>query len=204
MHVVSSLDPLLKAVRAFFRHDVALRRDGSAVRLVLKDPAQPVRRAPTRAEVAAERERRELQRSRNQLRELLDIDPSQRGALRELAFLEQVLARKGWSALHRVQLGVLESALQQLESLVTNWSPEGLACLRSKMAVALAERQAGGEAGESTRGDLLGLPDPPLAAAQAIEAAKASAQALPDVEDADAAALRAAYEAMGVATTAGR
>jgi hypothetical protein len=35
---------------------------------------------------------------------------------------------------------VLQHALAQLEGLVTNWSPVGLASLRSKMAVAIIDR----------------------------------------------------------------
>jgi hypothetical protein len=196
---ISTFGVLKNGLRAFFGHHIALRRDDDGVRLVLHDRTQPASRPPTRAELAADQERRELQRTRTQFAELLDIDPMQRSRMRELAFLEQALARRGWTALHRVELTVLDTALQQFESLVTNWSPEGLACLRSKMAVALAERQAGGD-GATTKGDLLVLPDPPAVAAQAIATARsASAQALPEVVDDETAALRAAYESMGIA-----
>jgi len=36
---------------------------------------------------------------------------------------------------------VLQRALDQLEGLVTNWSPRGLAGLRSRMAVAIIDRE---------------------------------------------------------------
>ncbi|MCK7490381.1 MAG: hypothetical protein MZW92_00100 [Comamonadaceae bacterium] len=49
--------------------------------------------------------------------------------------------RRGFEALHKVPLDVLQRALEQLEGLVVNWSPAGLANLRSKMAVAVIDRE---------------------------------------------------------------
>ena len=56
--------------------------------------------------------------------------------------VEQALAKKGVRALRKLPLDVLRRALDQLEGLVTNWSPVGLAALRSKMAVTIIERDA--------------------------------------------------------------
>src|SRR5690349_694977 len=128
-----------KAVRAFFRHDLAVRRGGGGLRLVLEDPAlkRQASRAPTKAELAAARAEAELVQSRAELAQLLDQDAALRSRVRHLAFVEQALAKKGWRALYKVPLEVLQRALDQLETLVTNWSPAGLACLRSKMAVAV-------------------------------------------------------------------
>ncbi|MBU6258212.1 MAG: hypothetical protein KGO01_07315 [Burkholderiales bacterium] len=139
------LDPLRKALRAFFIHDVALRRvDAKGVRLVLEErgggPVAPPR-APTREELAARRENEEFALLRQQLSELLDDLPSTRRTMRHLVFVEHALAKKGLRAFNRLPLDVLQGALEQLEVLVSNWSPVGLAALRSKMAVAIIERE---------------------------------------------------------------
>ncbi|MBX3600909.1 MAG: hypothetical protein KF863_09795 [Rubrivivax sp.] len=135
-------DPLRQAAAAFFRHDLALRRDDSGVHVVLEErpaPGQP--RPPTRAEAAAAKEQAELALIRAQLKELLDELPETRQTMRHLVFVEQALAKKGLKALRKVPLDVLQRALDQFEGLVTNWSPEGLANLRSKMAVTIIDRE---------------------------------------------------------------
>lgn len=81
-----------------------------------------------------------LELSLQQLAALLDRQPQARLVLRALAKLEEALARRGWSTLDKMPLAVLERARDQLEGLVSNWSPAGLATLRSKLAVALIER----------------------------------------------------------------
>jgi hypothetical protein len=139
--VLSSFMQTLKtASAAFFKHDVALKRADDGVRLVLQQrPGQP--RPPTREELAARREGQELALMQAQLAELLNELPETRHTLRHLVFVEQALAKKGLRALHKLPLDVLERALEQLEGLVTNWSPVGLASLRSKMAVAIIDRE---------------------------------------------------------------
>jgi hypothetical protein len=188
------LAPLQKAVRAFFSHDVALRREDGRVQLVLESrPAAGSQRGATRAEQASARELRDLELARTELARVLDGDPSLRSTLRHLAFVEHALEKKGWRGLYKVPRDVLTQALAQLEDLVTNWSAEGLACLRSKMAVAVIEREdeapAPAPAAESAPAI---MENPAVMAARVIEDAMASA-------DDDDAALRAAYEAMGVA-----
>ena len=77
---------------------------------------------------------------RKQLAELLDELPETRQALRHLVFVEHAIGKHGLKALHKLPVDVLERALSQFEGLVTNWSPVGLASLRSKMAVAIIDR----------------------------------------------------------------
>ena len=55
-------------------------------------------------------------------------------------FFEQALPRRDCARSTNCA-EVLTHALEQLEGLVTNWSPVGLATLRSKMAVAIIERE---------------------------------------------------------------
>ena len=130
------------ALAAFFRHDLALRRAEDGVHIVLEergDARKP--KAPSRADLAARKEAQELALMREQLAALLDEQPETRPAMRHLVFVEQALAKKGLRALHKLPLDVLQRALEQLEGLVLNWSPVGLASLRSKMAVSIIDRE---------------------------------------------------------------
>lgn len=134
--------PLRTAAAAFFKHDLALRRDGQAMVLVLEQRPEPGKpRPPTRAELGARKDKEELTQMRAELAALLNELPETRPAMRHLVFVEQALAKKGLRALHKVPLDVLQRALEQLEGLVVNWSPVGLASLRSKMAVAVIDRE---------------------------------------------------------------
>ena len=185
---------LAKAVRAFFRHDLALRRGGGGLRIVLEDPAlkRPADRPPTKAELAAARAEQELVQSRSELAQLLDQDAALRSKVRHLAFVEQALAKKGWRGLYKVPMELLQRALDQLETLVTNWSPVGLACLRSKMAVAIIDREHQDDDAEADAYRTAAVLDnPPSLAAQAIEDARAA------TDDEEDAVLKAAYAALG-------
>ena len=185
--------PLRHAALAFFKHDVALRRDPEGVHIVLEDrpntPGKP--KPPSRADAAKRKEREELALMLEQLRELLDELPETRSAMRHMVFVEQALAKKGLRALHKLPLDVLQRALEQFEGLVTNWTPVGLASLRSKMAVAIIDREHMDPEAEAdayrTAAVLDVAPEPP-----------ASQQAEPE-EDcrSDDEALAAAYAALG-------
>jgi hypothetical protein len=137
------LSPLRKLIDVVFKHDVALRRVESGVRVVLQERGKrPGDGKPlSKAEVAAAREAKELELMRTQLAELLNEVPDTRHTMRHLVFVEQALKRKGLRALHRLPLDVLQRALEQFDGLVTNWSRVGLANLRSKMAVAIIDRE---------------------------------------------------------------
>ena len=133
---------LRAATAAFFKSDLAIKRAEDGVRIVLRERPAPGKPAPlSRDEIAAKREKQELKLMQVQLAELLSELPETRQALRQLAFVEQAMAKKGLKALHKLPLDVLQKALEQLEGLVTNWSPVGLASLRSKMAVAIIDRE---------------------------------------------------------------
>ena len=138
--------PVKRAAIAFFRHDLALRRDPAGLQIVLESkstaPAPPKEvKKDSRAELAARKEKQELALILEQLAELLAEVPETRAALRHLVFVEHALQKKGVRALHKLPLDVLQRALEQLEGLVVNWSPVGLASLRSKMAVAIIDRE---------------------------------------------------------------
>jgi hypothetical protein len=136
------LEPLRHLAAALFKHDVALRTERGEVHIVLQDRHakghQPKER---RDEQIARRQTEELMQIRTELAALLNELPETRGTMRHLVFVEQAMAKKGLRVLHKLPLDVLQRAHEQLENLVTNWSPVGLANLRSKMAVAIIDRE---------------------------------------------------------------
>lgn len=135
--------PIRHVAAAIFKRDLAVRRDEGGMHLVLEsvidEPAKPKR--PSRNEQADRKQREELELVKSQLAALLDEQAETRHTLRHLVFVEQAVVKKGFKALHKLPVDVLQRALDQLEGLVTNWSPEGLANLRSKMAVAILDRE---------------------------------------------------------------
>lgn len=136
---------LAKAIRAFFKADLRLRRGNRGLEVVLdetalKDKSRKVRPAAKAGPTLAAQQH-ELERMRLALKRLLDDVPEHRRTLRHLAYIEHGLEKKGLHALHKVPYDVLQRALLQFEGLVINWSDEALATLRSKMAVALIERE---------------------------------------------------------------
>jgi hypothetical protein len=150
--MASMLHPIrliTKAAKAFFKSDLRLRRGERGIEVVLDDPDQavPARgtgakgRGKQRADPNQERDRQVLAQIQASLARLLDELPENRSTLRHLAFIEHALNKKGLRALHKVPYDVLKRALDQFEGLVVNWSDQGLATLRSKMAVVLIERE---------------------------------------------------------------
>jgi hypothetical protein len=134
--------PLKQIVDAIFRHDLALRRDAQGVRVVLQSRDANGARRPSPDELAAAAQKQEIQLMRCQLAALLDERPETRNTLRHLAFVDQALGKKGLRALDKLPLDLMRHALEQIEGLVTNWSPVGLANLRAKMAVAIIRRES--------------------------------------------------------------
>jgi hypothetical protein len=182
------LDSLRQALAVFFKHDVALRRAVDGVHVVLEERSERdgKARVSSRAELAAQKEAQELALMRQQLAELLDEQPETRQTMRHLVFLEQALAKRGLRALHRLPLDVLQRALEQLEGLVINWSPVGLASLRSKVAVAIIDREHMGPEAEAEAYRTAAVIDSRPVALAAAEAARS-----------DDDALAAAYAALG-------
>lgn len=137
------LAPVRKLAAAFFQHDVTLRREqGGPLQLVLEErpaPNQPPR--ASRAETERRRRHEETMLVRTELAALLNEMPETRLTMRHLVFVEQAIARKGLKVLHKIPIDVLRRAHDQLDNLVINWSAAGLANLRSKMAVAIIDRE---------------------------------------------------------------
>lgn len=137
------LAPVRQMASAFFRHDLRLRREeGGQLHVVLAQRKSAT--APGKPDLAeSERRRRhaETMLVRTELAALLNELPETRSTMRHLVFVEQAIAKKGLKVLHKVPLDVLRRAHDQLDNLVINWSAAGLANLRSKMAVAIIDRE---------------------------------------------------------------
>lgn len=83
----------------------------------------------------------ELELVRQHLAEVLDQHTQARTVLRYVRALEHGLQKKGRFALDDLPVDTIRRALEQLDTLVKDWTPEGLATLRSKAAVAIAGRE---------------------------------------------------------------
>ena len=83
----------------------------------------------------------ELALVRKDLRKVLDQHAESRRVMRYLRALEHGLHKKGRHALEELPVELLRRALGQLDLLVTDRSLPGLATLRSKAAISIADRE---------------------------------------------------------------
>ena len=115
--------------------DVSLKREGKNLHILIaaKPPAVKKQERVQKAIAEAEPLRRAL-------KAFLDLHPLTRRMLRHLGYLEHALATQGYKAFAEVPVEVLEVSLEQLESIVSNWSDRDLADLRSRLAVAVRDR----------------------------------------------------------------
>lgn len=207
--IAKIIAPIRRAGAAFFKHDLALKRETDGLHIVLEAkenqeaarigaaPSKKSRASKGEREKAAERKAaQELELMLQQLGGLLDEVPETRQAMRHLVMVEHALRKKGVRVLHKLPLEVLQRAHEQLEGLVTNWSPVGLASLRSKMAVAILDREHMDPNAEADAYRTAAIIDQPP-----IRPEPPDSQ--PDVNElSDADALAAAYAALGTAAPA--
>lgn len=113
-------------------------------RLLRRPPDAGASIAPARSARAQAREehRQRVRRMRRDLYQLLEQHAASRALMRHLDLVERTLRTEGFSAVEALPVRVIAKALQQLERLVWDWSPVGLAELRSRMAVIVKERAA--------------------------------------------------------------
>ena len=97
-------------------------------------------------EQAREKVRKQVRHMKRDLRELLGQHPSSRQLMRHLATVERTLRTEGLAGFEALPVRVVATALTELERLVWDWSPTGLAELRSRMAVIVKNRPRSVEA----------------------------------------------------------
>ena len=89
----------------------------------------------TLIEQARSTERKNVRRMRADLFFMLEQHPAARDLVRALALVERTMQRSGFDGVDKLPQKVLARALTELERLVRDWSPVGLAELRSRLAV---------------------------------------------------------------------
>jgi len=89
---------------------------------------------------------------RRDLYTLLERHPASRQTMRHLDLIERTLRRIDIDAVEALPIKVLAKGLDELEALVWDWSPVGLATLRSRLAVTVKLRRH--EANASTSSQL--------------------------------------------------
>ena len=78
---------------------------------------------------------------RRDLYSLLERHPASRQTMRHLDLIERTLRRIDIDAVEALPVKVLAKGLDELEALVWDWSPVGLAALRSRLAVQVKLRR---------------------------------------------------------------
>ena len=139
-------DRSMKALQRFLDRPISVKK-GS---LLLGVPAKQ-QRAERRAAV-----RQVERRMQHDLFTLMKQHPESRKLMRHLGLLERTLRREGYEAVEALPKRVIEQALSQLERLVWDWTPTGLAELRSRLAVIVKTRAA--DAGRPAAADSVYLP----------------------------------------------
>lgn len=125
---------LRQFIARIFFSDIRLERDGKNLHIRVAPKPEIAPHAPLEQAVA------EAAPMRRALKALLDSHRLTRKVMRHLGYFERALATQGLQAMSQVPVEVLSASLKQLDSLVSNWSDQHLAMLRSKMAVAVVDR----------------------------------------------------------------
>ena len=89
---------------------------------------------------ARDENRKRVRHMKRDLYALLGQHPSSRRLMRRLATVEHALHTGGLAGFEALPVRVIARALLEMEGLVRDWSPTGLAELRSRMAVIVKAR----------------------------------------------------------------
>jgi len=116
------------------------KRKGLNIQLLIEDPAKHIADIKRESAVADVSEAATLSAA---LRGVLDRHPTSRSVLVHLALLEKAMSRHGLKALDDMPPDILQRAMSQFDTLVSDWSPAPLAALRAKIkTVLLAHERA--------------------------------------------------------------
>ena len=97
-------------------------------------------KSSVQAEKAREAEAQRQRGMRRELYQLMERHSASRKLMRCLDAVERTLRRGGFGAVEVMPVRVIGRALEELERLVWDWSPQGLAELRSRMAILVKSR----------------------------------------------------------------
>ncbi|MDP3822459.1 MAG: hypothetical protein Q8R33_13380 [Burkholderiales bacterium] len=121
----SQIGSSLHSVGAFFKRPLNLQNGAITLGLARS----------TLIEQARATERKHVRRMRADLFFMLEQHPASRELVRSLALVERTMQRSGFEGVDKLPQKLLARALAELERLVWDWSPVGLAELRSRLAV---------------------------------------------------------------------
>jgi hypothetical protein len=129
-----------------FRHriDTSLKSVRSFLSRPLKVTSGNVVLGTSNADARSKSRADDRQRSRQMqqdLHRMLERHPSSRKLMRHLDVVERALRKSGLSGLKALPIEVVEKALAQMEQVVWDWSPTGLAELRSRMSLLVKKRR---------------------------------------------------------------
>ena len=128
----SQLGQSMSSVRQFLQKPITFHEGHSAFGAAKRSP---------RAQ-AHEENRKRVRHMKRDLYELLSQHPSTRQLMRRLATVEHTLHADGLEGVEALPVRVIAKALAEIDSLVRDWSPTGLAELRSRLAVIVKNRPA--------------------------------------------------------------
>jgi hypothetical protein len=137
--VLSSL--LLRALQGLHRFGRRRKRRPAGRRSAKDGPGTSRQAASGRPRSRPSSE--DVRSMRRELSAVLDGHDGSREVFRYLAHFEQRFGRSGLRILEDMPTKRLRRALAQFEAIVSNWSSPHLADLRSRMAVAVADRDSG-------------------------------------------------------------
>jgi hypothetical protein len=129
----SQLGSSFRSVGHFLKRPIGVGERGV---VTLGVPAEELR-ARARAE-----QRMRVRRMRRDLYVLMQQHTGSRELMRHLDLVERTLRQQGLAAVEALPVRVVATALTQLERLVWDWTPAGLAELRSRMAIRVKEHRA--------------------------------------------------------------
>ena len=132
----SQLGHSVQSMRRFLERPISMTQGN----VTLGVPASSLR------DQAQEERRQRVRQMRRDLYQLMQQHPDSRQLMRHLDWVERTLRHEGYAAVEALPVRVIAKALAQLERLVWDWSPAGLAELRSRMAVMVKSRRPEAEA----------------------------------------------------------
>ncbi|HJV96949.1 MAG TPA: hypothetical protein VJ608_12965 [Albitalea sp.] len=127
-------------LKLFFATPVHLQRRGKELHVVFDDTSPPAPSAAPAAGAPPEKDAA-LRAMRKALHDLLEQHRHVRRVMRHLRHFESALKRSGMRAFDDLPVDVQKTALAQLQSLVSDWSPAGLAELRSRLSVSVMAKE---------------------------------------------------------------
>jgi hypothetical protein len=136
-HLKSQLDQSVKTLKRVLDRPIQVTQNGVALGVSQSSMQEQMRDA----------RRQRLHAMLNDVSTLLDRHPTTRQLMRHLDLVERTLRRRGLRGVAALPTRITAKAVTEMEQLVVDWSPKGLAELRSRMAIMVKNRPPEEEVG---------------------------------------------------------